>query len=128
MAEIDIRPELLFVYNADNSLFSQVTDYIHKVVSPATYQCNLCKLTHHNLGMKQEWKHFLQALPYELKFLHRNEFISNYPDHAHIALPAIYLMRRDLKPVAYAEEINNIHKLSDLKILIQKRLRQLPYD
>ena len=52
---------LIFVYNANSSVFSQITDYVHKITSPQTYQCNLFKLTYDNLGMKKEWKTFIQS-------------------------------------------------------------------
>lgn len=46
--------ELLFVYNADSSLFAQAKDYLHKTVSPDTYQCRLCQLTYPGMSMDQE--------------------------------------------------------------------------
>ncbi|MGI8952546.1 MAG: hypothetical protein ACR2FN_13295 [Chitinophagaceae bacterium] len=49
---------LIFVYNADADLFSTLTDFAHKILSPSTYQCKLCALTYGNISMKQEWKFF----------------------------------------------------------------------
>ncbi|MEO6000620.1 MAG: hypothetical protein ABIN89_27480 [Chitinophagaceae bacterium] len=39
---------LIFVYNADNSLFGTITDFAHKILSPASYQWKLCPLTYGN--------------------------------------------------------------------------------
>ncbi|MBC7930780.1 MAG: hypothetical protein H7Z38_09495, partial [Rubrivivax sp.] len=53
---------LVFVYNADSGLFNALTDIAHKAFSPATYQCNLCALTHSTFGMRKGWKRFLETL------------------------------------------------------------------
>ncbi len=37
---------LLFVYNADSGLVAGLFDSAHKLLSPSTYQCQLCTLTH----------------------------------------------------------------------------------
>jgi hypothetical protein len=52
----------LFVYNADSGLFNLMSDIAHKVFAPATYPCNLCAFTHSPLGMRREWKSFLDSL------------------------------------------------------------------
>ena len=114
--------ELIIVYNADSSLFAQVTDYLHKTISPHNYQCNLCTLTHNQLGMKQEWKRFLQSLPYSLTFLHRDEFKSLYPDYANEPLPAIFKKLDTLQLLIDAENLNSVHSLSMLKQLLQSKL------
>ena len=72
--------ELIFVYNADSSLFAAVSDYVHKIVSPDTYNCQICKVTYGNLGMKKEWKNFIGNLANDARFLHRNEFEEFYPN------------------------------------------------
>ena len=51
---------LIFVYNANAGLFNMMSDYAHKIISPETYECNLCALTYGNLGMKQKWKSLFQ--------------------------------------------------------------------
>src|SRR3989344_8691390 len=70
--------KLLFIYNAESSLFSQLTDYAHKIISPKTYRCNLCVLTYGNLGMKNKWKDFIKSLNVGVKFLHKDEFVKKY--------------------------------------------------
>ena len=46
MTDRPSRVELLFVYNADTGLFNTVADAAHKILSPSTYSCNLCKVTY----------------------------------------------------------------------------------
>ncbi|RNI14159.1 hypothetical protein EFE42_06005 [Methanohalophilus sp. RSK] len=31
---------IIFVYNADSGLLNEMKDYVHKIVSPASYGCN----------------------------------------------------------------------------------------
>jgi hypothetical protein len=36
---------LLFVYAGDSGAVNGLVHYVHKIVSPATYECHLCALT-----------------------------------------------------------------------------------
>ena len=69
-----MKGQLLFVYNASSNLFSTVTDFAHKILSPSTYQCRLCALTYGNFSIKQEWKSFIESLPVKAVFLYKDEF------------------------------------------------------
>jgi hypothetical protein len=40
------RPEILFVYNVDLTLFALVSDFVHRLTAPETYPCRLCDLTY----------------------------------------------------------------------------------
>jgi rSAM/selenodomain-associated transferase 1 len=82
-------PELLFVYNAAGDLFSTLTDFAHKLLSPSTYTCALCALTWGNFTMKQEWKAFVRSLPLPVRFLYKDEWAAAYGTA--VALPAVYL-------------------------------------
>ncbi len=69
---------LVFVYNAKSDKVSALIDYAHKVISPSTYNCNLCKLTHSNLGERKEWVNFTKNLDVEIQFYHIDEFESKF--------------------------------------------------
>lgn len=86
------KPKLVFVYNADSGLFNTLADMAHKIVSPETYNCQLCKLTYGNIGMREQWKAYLETIDAELVFLHRDEFLKQYKEQA-VALPAMFLDR-----------------------------------
>ena len=45
-----LNQNLVVVYNAKSGGLNAVLDYVHKMVSPKTYNCNLCKLTYDNFG------------------------------------------------------------------------------
>jgi len=34
---------IIFVYNTDDGLFNALMDTAHKIFSPATYECSLCR-------------------------------------------------------------------------------------
>ncbi len=106
---------LLFVYNTDAGLFASVTDLVHKIVSPQTYNCGLCKLTYGNLAMKHQWKNFLDTLPASKTFLHKNEFENQYDQP--FQLPAVFYLEKgkpflllsasDIKVCTTLDELQN---------------------
>ncbi|MDZ4845100.1 MAG: hypothetical protein SH857_06070 [Chitinophagales bacterium] len=67
--------ELLFIYNAGSGIFNSVSDFAHKIFSPATYPCSFCALTYGNLGMKKRWRDFISDLPVKSIFLHNDELV-----------------------------------------------------
>jgi len=115
--------ELIFVYNADSSFLAQVGDYFHKAVVPSTYKCNLCQITYGGLGMKDEWKEFVDTLPYKTTFLHRDEFTKEYPNLQKIKLPALFKKEgQNISEFISAEEINKQKTVENLKDLVRKSL------
>jgi hypothetical protein len=71
--------KLLLVYNAYNGAFNALADTLHKVFSPATYQCSLCQYTCGLTGMVLPWKKFLDSLGLESRFLYRDGFREEFP-------------------------------------------------
>ena len=66
--------KILFIYNSKSSIQDRIFDYAHKIISPKTYSCNLCKLTHHNLGEQKSWKKFIENSKHQFIFYHKDEF------------------------------------------------------
>jgi hypothetical protein len=118
-----MRKQLIFVYNANENLFSQVTDYVHKILSPKTYACNLCSLTHSNFGIRKEWKAFIETLDAELVFLHKDEFCKEYPSLQSSRFPAIFQKtdQDEIEVFIDQKEIDEIKGLDLLKNLILER-------
>ena len=113
--------KLIFVYNADSGLFNTVTDIAHKVLSPKTYSCNLCALTHGHFKIKQDWIEFLEQIDTELEFLHRDEFLDKY-NQDKAELPAIFIEENgELSLWLDQASINKIETLDDLKAIILER-------
>ncbi|HZG53291.1 MAG TPA: hypothetical protein VEZ40_14265 [Pyrinomonadaceae bacterium] len=120
--ETRTKPTLVFVYNADGGLFNTLSDVAHKILSPETYACNLCALTHTAFGMRREWKEFLESLDARTEFLHADELRARH-GVAGLALPAI-LRRRGatLEEFVDAAAINSCRTLDELKRVITDRL------
>jgi hypothetical protein len=120
-------PTLLFVYNADGKLASLLVDAVHKVVSPRTYNCNLCQLTYGLARQKPAWKRFLTSLPVAAEFLHRDEFCARLPGLASEPLPAVFVEGPDgdVHPLVSADELNAIHDLDTLRSLLSNRVASL---
>ncbi len=82
--------KLIFVYNSDGTFASLVKDTAHKLVSPNTYPCNLCRITYPGVTMQDDWRKFIQSLPHEVVFLHRDEFRKRYQNQKDGQLPAVF--------------------------------------
>jgi len=72
-----VTQKLVFIYNAASGLRNGIVDGAHKILSPATYNCSLCKLTHGAFTEKKLWTEFRKELGQqglEFDFLHKDEF------------------------------------------------------
>ncbi|MBT4352181.1 hypothetical protein HOD20_06640 [archaeon] len=112
--------KLIFIYNANSGIFNGTIDYVHKIISPKTYNCNLCAITYGNLGMKKKWKKYITSLPIKTEFLHKNEFNKKYGINEE--LPAIFLESNDkIKLIISADEINTCKNIEDFIHLIKEK-------
>ncbi|PTA69707.1 hypothetical protein [Deinococcus arcticus] len=115
------RPHLVFVYNADGGVLSGLKDLWHKTVSPHTYDCQLCAVTYGPLGMRREWRTFVQGLGAEVTFLHRDELRARH-GLTGVPLPAAFVEQGGgLRPWLGAEDLRAAHTLDDLMALVQAR-------
>lgn len=115
--------KLIFVYNANSGLFSSVTDFAHKILSPSTYQCHLCALTYGNISMKNGWKSFIENLQVQTVFLHKDQFETQYKTYT--SLPAIFIIVKDtVKEMITKQEIEVCHTLDELKRLVIEKLKE----
>ena len=120
---MDKNSGLVFVYNADRGFFNMMADISHKVLSPSTYPCNLCALTHGAFSMRKEWRDFLAKIKPPFTFLHRDEFRKEFK--LEDELPAIYIkdLRTDnLRPFLDARTLKTLTGLEDLKHMISDKL------
>ena len=81
--------KLIFVYNADSGLWNGYLDMAHKILSPKTYPCSLCDLTYGIFKIRPEWDDFVKSSPVPLEFLHKDEFLVQYPDLKNMVLPVV---------------------------------------
>lgn len=109
---------LFFVYNANSGLIHSAFDVLHKLVSPDTYSCNLCAITHGYLGEKKAWKTFVDQLEYTIEYFHKDEWIELYPEFnskKENPFPAIYICSNgSLKALISSNDLKHM-ALEDLK-------------
>jgi len=117
------KPTLIFVYNADSGFVNTLLDIGHKIVSPQTYACNLCAITHSTFSMRDEWKQFIDGLKLPIEFLHRDELARQYGING-VALPAVFRKTdAGLQEWISCKEISGCDSLDDLKRLVENKLK-----
>lgn len=111
---------LVFVYKADSGLFNTLTDMAHKALSPSTYSCRLCALTHGPFRMHRRWKTFVSGLPLPCEFLHRDELEQRYGIREE-RLPVVYRRRgEELQPCLGAAAIEACAGIGELEDALER--------
>lgn len=92
------KPTFIFIYNAAPGKINGLFDSIHKAVSPQTYACDLCALTHGFAGAHAGWKRFMQHNQHraDFKFIYRKD-AAPYRNAVGrtLNLPAVLLRKSD---------------------------------
>lgn len=117
-------PKLLFIYNANSGARNAILDSMHKVLSPTTYDCNLCDITFGVISENKTWKKFRQASKQEMVFLHKNEFVKKYASKfGHkFTFPIILVEgKHGLEVVISTEELNQLKTAHGLVRLVKER-------
>ncbi len=111
---------LVFVYNADRGLLNAAKDIWHRVTSPSTYPCALCKLTYSTTGMDRRWRQFVESLDVPVEFLHRDELAARPEiDAARAELPVGLLVRDgSTQVVVTAADMRDVATVDDLIALV----------
>jgi hypothetical protein len=116
---------LVFVYNVDSGILPRMKDMSSRGTAHGNDGCNLYAVTFSPIGMKKEWKRFIQDLGTPVRFLSRNEFSSEFRTIT-ATFPAIFLQtKNDLILFISTDEINRCAQLEDLISLVQQRLTQI---
>jgi hypothetical protein len=117
--------ELIFVYNADSSIWNGTLDVMHKVFSPSTYSCHLCRIIYGALSVKSKWAQFIKELPVTTSFFHRDEFAIKYGIKED--LPAVFFLNNDqLELLISPREMRELN-LKSLQERIKKFLELSTY-
>lgn len=114
---------LIFIYNADSGLMNTVKDIGHKLLSPATYDCLLCSLTHGTFRENPEWKRFREKSKCEMLFLHRDEFEKKY--NLELEYPVILKETETLDVAISKEELATFPSLQSLIGAVQALEREI---
>ncbi|WP_407556075.1 GTPase [Winogradskyella sp. 4-2091] len=112
--------KLLFIYNANSGKLNALFDVGHKLISPSTYNCRLCTLTHDVFSENSTWKNFRSQSPFDMEFYHKDEFESKFPNVKMLYPTILKLNGNEISTVLSADVLNEI---SDIEVLIE-RLKQ----
>ncbi|MDR6302081.1 GTPase [Mesonia maritima] len=117
--------EFLFIYNA-KSEYSSLKSSLHKLLSPTTYACNLCKLTHGFFREKKAWRVFRKRnAAVDMKFLYADEFEKEYASKFGAKYKYPIILEKtgyELEVFISTEELNKAKTLTELIKLMEARL------
>jgi len=113
---------LIFVYNIDSEDLPDVNDHMSRMAGPGSGHCSLQAVTFSPIGMKKEWRRFVQGLKIPARFLARDAFGAEFPKVA-VTFPSVFLQTGEgLFTFITTEEITQCRELGDLIRLVQQRL------
>ena len=115
--------KLIFVYNANSGRLNTLFDIAHKLISPETYQCDLCSLTHGALSEKKAWQEFRKKSGLKMEFLHKDEFEQLHAKT--FDYPVILKQADDIELLLNADEISHIKSVDELIALIEQQVDSL---
>ncbi|NIP32064.1 MAG: GTPase [Candidatus Dadabacteria bacterium] len=110
--------KIVFVYNADSGKINSILDCAHKIVSPSTYKCSLCSLTHNAFNEKSEWSKFRKSTGHELVFLHKDEYESRF--NSKFEYPVILDVTNETKVLISSADLKKFENVKDLISAVEK--------
>lgn len=113
-----MKPRLIFVYNAKGGILNKAIDAVHKIISPTTYRCELCALTHDTVGIKRQWDDFLARLEYEKAFYYKEEW-EQATAYIEAPLPVALLQRNAAEEPEVILSKKEMQQMKDLQELIE---------
>ena len=115
--------ELIFIYNAKSGFVNEMVDFAHKIISPETYECNLCFITYGTFKIEERWSDYIQSLPFKSTFIYKDE-LSN-KNMGSVNLPTIFFRNNtELVELISASEINNLTDFHKLIGILDIRLEE----
>ncbi|VAW72790.1 hypothetical protein MNBD_GAMMA13-719 [hydrothermal vent metagenome] len=106
---------LQFIYNAHSGKVNALFDIAHKLISPGTYSCDLCQITHETFSENAEFSALKAQHPIEL--FHIDEYEAHYPAEEHY--PVIIVRKHgDIIQRIDRQRIGQLRSVGDLKSLL----------
>ncbi|MEW7277161.1 GTPase [Aquimarina sp. 2201CG1-2-11] len=110
-----MKTTLIFVYNASTGVLDKYLDAIHKIISPKTYSCDLCSLTHNVFSEKTAWKNFRQYASFDSIFMYKDQFINTYSDYSDIDFPVVFTVKEKTMQLLFtADQLGELQNTEDL--------------
>ncbi len=105
--------EIQFIYNAKNGWANSIFDLAHKLISPDTYQCNLCKITNGAFSENKKFRELKEK--FNITLWHIDEYELKY--HRESAYPLIIIRDLSGNELSRIEShtINEINNVSELE-------------
>jgi len=122
-----MESKLIFIYNANSGTLNKYLDITHKILSPKTYQCRLCDITHGTFKVRPSWKTFRENTAIEMEFHHIDEFEQHYKSKFghQFTYPIVLIQEHsDLQVFISTEEIEKIEGVDDLMKLVEARYKE----
>ena len=105
--------KLVFIYNANSGKLNALFDIGHKLISPNTYNCSLCALTHDVFKENTIWKEFRKESHFDMAFYHKDEFEIEFPN-VKFSYPAVLKFQDNaFLPVLNPGMISKIQNIED---------------
>ena len=115
--------ELIFIYNAKSGLVNEMIDFAHKIVSPETYDCNLCAISYGTFTKKKKWSNYINSLPIKSTFTYKDKISALKKGLSSLKFPTIIIRDGvELNEIISRNEINSIKNLNQLISLLNERL------
>lgn len=108
--------KLLFVYNATSGALNSLFDVGHKLLSPSTYKCSLCALTHNVFSENSTWKNFRDKSHFDIEFYHKEEFEAKFPN-IKLAYPTV--LKLENNQISIVLNPNIVNEISTVEVLIE---------
>ena len=110
----DAYMKLLFVYNANSGKLNALFESGHKLISPSTYKCSLCALTHNTFTENRIWKNFRTQSEVDMEFYHKDEFETTFPNVNMIYPTILKLEDQQISTVLNSEALKALSTIEDL--------------
>ena len=105
--------KLVFIYNANSGKLNALFDIGHKLMSPTTYNCSLCALTHDVFKENIIWKEFRKESHFDMAFYHKDEFEAEFPN-VNVRYPAVLKFQdNSFLSVLSPDVINDIQNIEE---------------
>ena len=116
--------KLIFIYNANSGKHNALLDTMHKIVSPNTYNCNLCDITFGLFTENKTWRKFRETSKVEMVFLHKDEYLKKYKSKFNNKFTFPIVLAEHLESLSVfinTDELNKLKNQEGLTKEIRKR-------
>ncbi len=113
--------ELIFCYNARKGVINGIIDFLHKSISPATYSCNLCSITH-TYKKNERWKKFINNYKLKISFIYIDDLERNNLSEFKHEMPCCFIKKDKVYKILIDKKtINKLKNENELIRLIRSK-------